>query len=326
MNTPTRSMLAQPVLRKLLPWIGGAMMALSLGVQAATHEVATKYGTLRIEGEPSRVVTLYEGALDTATALGVKAVGAVATRGGDSVASYIASQVPDISIVGTARETNIEAVAALKPDLILAPVTLSKEQYQLLSSIAPTVVPDVQRFAKEGWKAEARVFAQAMGREAELDSRLKTLDQEVAAVKAQFTQEFTDDERKTTLIRWMPQGAMVMGSQLFSSSLLEQMGFAVSDAGLVKEGRPHSSSLSQEKLSMIDGDWLFLATLNKEGRDALATAEKSPAFARLNVVKEDRVIPVDGQIWTSATGPLAAEQIVDTVRKAITKKAQESAS
>ena len=72
---------------------------------------------------------------------------------------------------------------------------------------------------------------------------------------------------------------------------------------------------------MLDKDWLFLATINEEGNDALAQAEKSPAYQRLEVVKNNRVIPVDGQIWTSATGVLAAEVILSGVENAI-KQAQ----
>src|SRR5699024_1222553 len=85
----------------------------------------------------------------------------------------------------------------------------------------------------------------------------------------------------------------------------------------VKAGRPHTSPISQEKLSMLDKDWLFLATINAEGDDALAQAEKSSAYQRLAVVKNKNEVPVDGQIWTSANGVLAAHAILDTIEDAI---------
>ncbi|NLV87654.1 MAG: hypothetical protein GX025_10650 [Clostridiales bacterium] len=70
---------------------------------------------------------------------------------------------------------------------------------------------------------------------------------------------------------------------------------------------------------MLDKDWLFLATINAEGDDALAQAEKSPAYQRLQVVQNQRVVPVDGQIWTSANGVLAAEVILSGIENAIQK-------
>ena len=79
----------------------------------------------------------------------------------------------------------------------------------------------------------------------------------------------------------------------------------------------HSDVLSLENLSQVDGDWLFLATLNEDGQAALAAAKQSNAFTRLNVVEKERVVPVDGQLWTSANGPLAAQAILDDIEAAL---------
>src|SRR5699024_12039326 len=96
-------------------------------------------------------------------------------------------------------------------------------------------------------------------------------------------------------------------------------GLEVTDGGVVKNGRPHSSPMSQEYLAVLEQDWLFMATINQEGESALAAAEKSPAFRRLNVVKNQQVVPVDGQIWTSANGVLAAHVVLDGIEKAVAK-------
>ena len=85
----------------------------------------------------------------------------------------------------------------------------------------------------------------------------------------------------------------------------------------MKEGRPHSEPLSLENLSSMDQSWVFLATLNEDGDKALDAARKSPAFARLNAVQNDQVIGVSGQLWTSATGPLAALAILDDIEAAV---------
>lgn len=79
----------------------------------------------------------------------------------------------------------------------------------------------------------------------------------------------------------------------------------------------HSDVLSLENLSQVDGDWLFLATLNDDGQAALDSAKQSPAFNRLNVVQNERVVPVNGQLWSSANGPLAAQAILDGIENAL---------
>ena len=149
----------------------GALLSGQALAEARTLD--TRFGELRLDGEPVRVVTLYEGALDTSIAVGVTPLGAVATRGGEGVAGYLQDKAGEVAIVGTARETNLEAVIALQPDLILASSSLPEEQYRLLSAVAPTLVPDIDMFEEGAWKEEARLFAKALDKEAELDEAKK---------------------------------------------------------------------------------------------------------------------------------------------------------
>lgn len=277
---------------------------------AAPHSVDTQYGTLSIEEVPQRIVTLYEGALDAAVAVGADPLGAVITRGGQGVAPYIQDRTPDIKIVGTTRETNLEAVIALAPDLILAPPALSQEQYLLLSSVAPTIVPDVDPFGPDSWQQQSLVYARAMGKETEMTAILGQITAEIDELKAELAPTLAAAGHQAILTRWMPQGAMVMSPDFFTGRLLQAVGFELTDAGLIKPGRPHSSPLSQEKLELIDQDWLFISTLNTDGEQALDAAKTSPAFARLAVVEQSRAFPVDGTLWSSATGPLAARELL----------------
>lgn len=279
----------------------------SAAAQARTLETA--YGPVEVEGQPERVVTLYEGALDTALAAGVKPLGAVSTRGGEGVANYLGDRASGIAIVGTARETNIEAVIAQQPDLILASARLPQEQYALLSQVAPTIVPHSDGLSPDAWKSEARLFGEALGREAPIEAAIGAVENRSQSL----AQRLPSGDTTVTLARWMPQGPMVMSTQLFSTGLLTASGFTVEDDGLVKSGRPHSDPLSLENLSRIDSGWLFLATLNTDGEAALDAARQTPAFERLDVVRQGHVVAVDGQLWSSASGPIAAERVLDDI-------------
>lgn len=289
-------------------------------VTAQNHFVETKYGTVAISGTPNRVVTLYEGALDAATTVGVKVLGAVNTRGSNGVAEYIQDQVPNIQIVGSPRETNIEAVIALRPDLILAPPKMSKDQYQLLSAVAPTIVPDVQFLEADSWKKESLVYARALSKEDKMRDAILAVDDKIAELRNKLEVIHHVEGARAALIRWVPQGAMLLSNETFTASLLANLGFKLEDAGIIKPNRPHSSPLSQERLSLIDGDWLFIATLDTDARNALAAAKNSPAFSRLQVVTRQRAYPVDGTLWTSAKGPMAAATIMDQLEQLILPK------
>lgn len=297
-----------------------ACITTSFSALASEHTVTTKYGNIQVNDNVSRVVVLSEDALDSAIALGVKPLGAVATRGGDSVAEYIQERANGVKIVGTSRQNNLEAIAAQRPDLILASASLSQDQYNILSKIAPTVVPISPGMVSDGWITLARVYANALNKSAEMDIILNNIAEREENLKAAITTHVPEGKRTAALARWMPQGPIVMSSQIFASDVLASTGFVINDAGVIKEGRPHSSPLSLENLSKVDSDWLFLATLNSEGKDALNAAKSSPSFSRLNVVKENKVITVNGQLWTSAAGPLAAHAILDDIEAVINTK------
>lgn len=284
---------------------------------AQARTLDTAFGDVDVEGAPERVVTLYEGALDAALAAGITPLGAVTTRGGDNVAEYVEAHLGDDrpAIMGVVREINIEAVLAQQPDLILAPAQLSEEQYQLLSRIAPTVVPHAQPLAADNWEAEARLYGEALNREEAIEEAIAAVDQRTTELAEALAD--ADVSGTAFLVRWMPGGPMVMSENLIATGLLERVGLDVQGADLIGERGVHSDVLSLENLSQVDGDWLFLATLNEDGQQALDAAKQSPAFTRLNVVQQEQVVPVNGQLWSSANGPLAAQAILDDIEAAL---------
>lgn len=287
-----------------------ASLVLVLGGIPVAHarDIPTAKGIIQVEGTPQRVVTLSENALDTALAVGVLPVGTVATRGSDTVSEYLQEQAGTLSIVGTAREYNLEAILILQPDLILASQALSDDVYAKLSLLAPTIVPAAG--TTDDWRLTVSTYAHALGREDEIEHVYKELDVRIATLR-----ERLGEPRTVSVVRWMPQGPMVMSSKIFTGQLLHSVGFKTPVLANEQGKRPHSDVLSLENLSGIDADWLFLATLNKEGADTLAAARKQPAFTRLGAVQREHVSTVDGQVWSGATGVLAANVILNDIEK-----------
>ncbi|MOA24063.1 Fe(3+)-citrate-binding protein YfmC precursor [compost metagenome] len=119
------------------------------------------------------------------------------------------------------------------------------------------------------------------------------------------------------MVRWNPQGPFVMSSHLFAGQLLQALGFGSNALAASQTHKPHTDILSLENLAKADADWIFLATLNPEGQQALAEARQQPAFTRLQAVSNDHVASVDGQSWSSSSGYLAAQHILDDVEKAM---------
>ncbi|UCJ16324.1 iron-siderophore ABC transporter substrate-binding protein [Pseudomonas sp. MM211] len=304
-------MIASLSRRSRLLAFSGLVALLPLGTALAeSRSLDTAYGEIKLEGTPQRVVTLGENALDVALSVGVKPLGSVATRGGSDVSQYLKGRAGDVKIVGTARETNLESVFALQPDLILASPELTKDQYQKLSLIAPTVVPKGNSF--QAWRNNVEFYGKALGKAAEAKAAIAAVDTRIESIKSKIK-----PGQVASVVRWSPQGPGVMSQHLFVGQLLSQLGFKGTAMAAELTKKPHSDALSLENLSRIDGDWLFLATLNADGDKALEQARQQPAFARLKAVSSGHVQSVDGQIWSSGSGPLAANVILDDVEKAV---------
>jgi iron complex transport system substrate-binding protein len=285
-------------------------LLLALPLHASERTLDSAYGPLKLSGTPQRVVALGDSALDAALSLGVQPVGTLASRGGDDVPDYLKAKAGQIALVGSVREPNLEAILRLQPDLVLASGDLSRELYAKLSLMAPTVVPTGN--ALQNWRETYMTYAQALGMEEQGQQRIAEIDKRSAELRQRLPQG-----QQISVVRWNPQGPVIMSSHLFVGQLLSNLGLRANELAAAQAQKPHSDVLSLENLSRINADWIFLATLNPDGRKALDDASKQPAFTRLKAVAEDHVVTVDGQIWSSSSGYLAAQQVLDDVEKAL---------
>jgi iron complex transport system substrate-binding protein len=309
--------------RSPLPLAAAAGLALTLtacgggdsGTAAAAESAApdttvgTAFGDVAVPAEPTRVVTLAESALDVALAVGVEPVGTVASRGGNTPPAYLGDDAAAIPVVATVAEPNLEAIVEAAPDLILAASGLEQAQYESLAAIAPTVVPEAP--GRGEWQAPLHTYAEALGAEDELTGRLDAVEERAAALAEGGSLEGT-----VAVVRWMANGPVLMNSTHMPGSLLEAVGATPMQAAVDLGGKPHSDPLSLENLGEVDADRLFLAAFGADGAAALDAAESQPAFTRLGAVQSGAVSVVDGGVWSSASGPIAAEQVMDDIEAA----------
>ena len=279
------------------------------GPSATDTTVATAFGDVTVPAEPQRVVTLAESALDVALGVGVTPVGTTASRGGDSAPAYLGDQAAGIPIVGTVREANLEAVLETEPDVILASSGLAQEQYDALSAIAPTVVPDAA--AAGAWEEPLHVYAQALGAEDELTERLDAVTARAEALADDGALAGT-----AAVVRWMATGPVIMNAGNMPGQLLQAAGAEPVQAAVDLGDAPHSDPLSLENLGEVDADRLFLAAFGADGGTALEAAQSEPAFTRLTAAQSGATASVDGGVWASSSGPIAADQVMDDIEAA----------
>ncbi|WP_326701211.1 ABC transporter substrate-binding protein [Streptomyces sp. NBC_01754] len=268
---------------------------------------------VEIPGTPKRVVALSEMDLDSALALGVEPVGLTAGRGQKGAPAYLADQAKGIPVVGAVTGPDIEKVVQAKPDVILAGQLADEQVLAQLRKIAPTVVTVD---GTKDWKKSLTLTGETLGRSNEAEKFLADYDTRAAALEA----DLGDQAGATVSVaRYSAKGTAVMQQGVFISDVLKDLGFK--RPGIQNDkGEGHSTPLSDENLKEIDGDWLFIGTLDA-GTDAdlLAELSKKPAYGQLGAVKGEHATVIDGSKWTSLGGAQAALSVLEDIRKAMVK-------
>lgn len=273
---------------------------------------------IEVPSNPQRVVALTEQDVDALLALDAKSATAGVTnaRGQAGPPGYLADRLEDVPSVGVLYQPSLEKVAELNPDLILvggANTPTGEELVPLsqIREIAPTVIT---YNLEDDWKVAFRGAAEALNKEAEAEEFLADYNGRVRRLGEDLG---PNAYAEVSIVRWDPQGPVVMSREVFASLVVKDIGLRPVSVSQQQSGEPHSPPLSLEELSRIDTDWIFLGTLNPEGDQALEGARNNPLFGRLGAVEKDQLVEVDGTLWTSRGGPLAALRVLENVRNSM---------
>ncbi|MFD9501262.1 ABC transporter substrate-binding protein [Streptomyces sp. NPDC060035] len=284
---------------------------------ASTHTVKTVMGDVSVPDDPKRVVVLDTAELDSALTLGVKPVGATHADVESGFLSYLSKdQVSGIEDVGEMMTPNLEAVAALEPDLILTSRIRHGDTYAELTAIAPTVMTENTGYP---WKANFQVHADALGRKAEA----RKVTAAYAAHTAEVTEALGGTARaaatEVNMVRFV-EGAdiRIYGRQNYIATILADVGLgrpAITDRA--KDG--FSYDVSPEKIDLAEADAVFHSTYGDAKKSKETQTVGSGLWKNMTAVKNGRVFPVDDQLWIQGIGYTAAEKILDELRADLTK-------
>ena len=268
-------------------------------------------GSTQIPISPERVVVLDYAPLDTALALDILPIGRITLP-----TSLIYPETNnDIAIVSEGSRPSLEAILALKPDLILGSRIDAGQQYRRLSRIAPTIVAS-DNGRKGNWQEHFRLHARALGKSKQAEQLLTAYQNRVEAIQSRLDQP-PKTMTASVMANWSG-GVVAYTTHSFSGSVLQDLGFERNPAQ--DKGRGHGIRLSKENLSAIDGDILFLMHQSTDD-DSIAKAAfiSDPLWSTLNAVKQGIVCEVDSTTWAGGRSILAANQILTDVERCLSQ-------
>jgi iron-siderophore transport system substrate-binding protein len=254
--------------------------------------VQHKFGSTTIQAEPKRIVTVGLTDQDSVLALGTVPVGTTEWIGGypGAIGPWAAGKLGGAPAPTVLKDTGtgpqVEKIAALRPDLILAVYGgLTKEQYETLSKLAP-VVAQPKEYADYGvpWERQTELIGRTLGKEAAAKKLVADVRQRFRTLAGQHP-EFA----KATAVMATPyEGIFVYGSQDSRSRVLTSLGFTL-PAGLDKAiGDSFGANISKERTDLLDTGVIVWIVADPTADAAKLHEDK--LYADLNVVGQGREV------------------------------------
>ncbi|WP_042201280.1 ABC transporter substrate-binding protein [Paenibacillus camerounensis] len=279
---------------------------------AAAFPVTIKHmkGEYTLNEKPKVIAALDVKFVDQLVALGEQPAGSVvAGAKGATFPEYLMDQLNDVQVLGTRDEPNLEAIVALKPDLILM-TDFQEEAYESVSKIAPTIVLDFY----EDWRDTLATIGKITGKQTEAVAVQQAYEDKIVGLREQLAAKLGNDT--VALIRPRPEGIRVHGPEHRTGSILyEDLGLNAPE--FVKAITEDTSvEISMETVADIGADRYFLLSDDLFAKDAAELAN-SPVWKSMDAVKNNRAYDVNATLWIAYYGPIAINIIVDQAAEAL---------
>lgn len=239
-----------------------------------------------IEKEPSSIVSGYYISSSLLIALGLKdkVVGIEAKADKRPIYKLAAPELTELPNVGTAKEFNLEACAALSPDLVILPMKL-KDAAQSLTDLGITVLlvnPESQDLLTE----MINTIATATNTNSEAAKLLAYIDSQ----KAILTSALSGVEPESVYLAGNSSFLSTAGPSMYQSSIIELAGGKNAADSITDT---YWTEISYEQLLAWDPSYIIIAS------DAEYTVDdvmNDPNLAECTAVKNSHVYAIPGDV------------------------------
>ncbi|MFE2406941.1 ABC transporter substrate-binding protein [Kitasatospora sp. NPDC059408] len=278
---------------------------------AGTRTVRHARGESTVPARASRVVVLDTDALDSAVTLGIIPVGATTVSDGAGFPAYLpGDRLADTKAVGAIGQPNLEAIAALRPDLILSNQVRDDKRYDQLAKIAPTVL---SRTTGPSWKENVRLHAEALGRQAEAATAEAAYQAKVRDLITALGGPAKATATRVEMARFLAGApTRLYLNDTFVGSLFKDLGVG-RPANQDKPG--FSLEISPEQVDQAAADVIFYSVYGDAAKSDQPKILGGALWRNLDAVRNGRVFQVDDGLWMLGIGYTGAGLVLDQIRK-----------
>lgn len=252
-----------------------------------------------LAAKPERVVAMSPSAVETLFALGVTPVGRPET------ATY-PPEAKQVETFGTSYQPNLERIAAMKPDLIVADATI---QAQLVPSLEGLGVPVVAiDFSGVDRVIDSlRLVGRLVGQQEKGDEVARQIEERIAAATRNLPAQ---RPKVVAIIAAGPE-------QYFAAKPSSYIGTMIANLGaenIVSEDEPVGrvagyTNLSQERLVQANPDVIIFINPVPGAPPLSQMLRNNPAWAGLKAFQSGRVFDADPAVYVQAPGPRIVQAI-----------------
>jgi iron complex transport system substrate-binding protein len=260
-------------------------------------------GTTVIPAKPQRIVALDNSLVEAVVLLKRPLVGGISSyRDLKGFPPYLGTAVKDTKEVGPMESPDLEAIAALKPDLIVSATVRHDALYDELSKIAPTVFV---KTTGPQWQENVATLGRVLGAETEATTVLAAYKGRAKKVGDAINAKAGNPT--ISIVRFLDGPTRLMQKATFIGSIL-------TDAGLA---RPKSQDVDgfalevgEEEIRQADGGHIFVTSFSG-GKAAKERFERNPLWNQLKGVKAGHVHDVPDEIWMTSVSVQGAQLVLD---------------
>lgn len=276
---------------------------------AGARTVNDELGTLTIEGTPKRVVALEYSFVDALASVGVSPVGIADDKKSERVIPEVRAIIKQWQSVGMRSQPSLEAIAQLKPDLIIADAERHSAVYEDLKAIAPTLILKSRGETYQENLEAAQIIGVALNKEAQMKVRIAQHKSKMATYKKRFSSK---DSIQFAVVT--DKGMWMHGPASYAGGVISTLGLASPIPGQTEKAYIPTSF---EQLLKVNPDWLLLGPY--KDHTVVDDWKTNPLYDMLKAAKTEQTVYVSPELWSLNRGMMAAEGIAQNLEQLLIK-------
>ncbi|PYE48625.1 iron complex transport system substrate-binding protein [Paenibacillus barcinonensis] len=266
-------------------------------------------------GEP-RIASMSIHLTNDLLSLGITPVGSVIGGEAKGFLSHVADRLKDTTPLGPVKDPDMEALLALKPDVIYLDEEFSGDDVAKFEKIAPVHVFNLDNGT---WRDHLKEIGKLVNREQQAEKYIQAYEAETKEVKSLIHNQIGDGS--VMAIRVTAKELRVFSTRRPMGPILyDDLGLTPAKGIKEMDASKPYQVVSREVLPDYDADAIFVVVnSDDEAQTMFKELQNNPIWQGLKAVKAGHVYPIGAQPWLDYSS-IGNKMAMDEAKEMFSKK------